>query len=266
MVYPDAVWTGDSPNQNPRRASVRQVILHHTASTGNVLGIRDMFMQPNNSRQVSANFLVAQNGDVYEIVNPDTGRAWTTGSGPGGSMSPDHYSITLECMDSTGDPTWLQSAESLESIAQLIAWSAKRYGFTPKRGVTVFGHREMPGQSTACPGGMDMDWATNRALEILAGDKTPGKITQEELDELASTLSASIIRNYESGEISLVYPSGHWQKLGPTQDIAGVCSAFAAVYGLAVRNPIYTEAEAHNRYGIQLDGRRYTAFKNAYEG
>lgn len=168
MVYPKAVRVGNSPNSDPRRASVNQVILHHTASTGDVEDIWNMFMQ-SNSRDVSANFLIAQDGRVFEVVNPDTRRAWTTGSGPGGTLSPDHSAITMECMDSTGAPTWQQSAKSSEAIAQVIAWAAKRYGFDPVRGVNVRGHREMPGQSTACPGGMDMDSITARAREILAG-------------------------------------------------------------------------------------------------
>lgn len=168
MVYPAAVRVGNSPNSDPRRAAVNQVILHHTASTGDVEDIWNMLMQPN-SRSVSANFLVAQDGRVLEVVNPDTRRAWTTGSGPGGTISPDHSAITLECMDSTGAPEWGQSPESCEAIARLIAWAADRYGFTPVRGVNVRGHREMPGQSTACPGGMPMDAITARAKEILAG-------------------------------------------------------------------------------------------------
>lgn len=172
MVYPGAVRVGNSPNQDPRRAAVSQVILHHTASTGDVNDIWNMFMQPN-SRSVSANFLIAQNGDVYEVVNPDTGRAWTTGAGPGGTISPDHSAITMECMDSTGAPEWGQSAESCETIAQVIAWAAKRYGFTPVRGVNVRGHREMPGQSTACPGGMPMDDITARAIQILNEGEEP---------------------------------------------------------------------------------------------
>jgi hypothetical protein len=172
MVYPAAVRVGNSPNSDPRRAAVNQVILHHTASTGDVEDIWNMFMQPN-SRSVSANFLVAQDGRVLEVVNPDTRRAWTTGSGPGGTISPDHSAITLECMDSSGAPEWGQSPESCEAIAQVIAWAAKRYNFTPVRGTNVRGHREMPGQSTACPGGMPIDAITARANEILAGEQKP---------------------------------------------------------------------------------------------
>lgn len=166
MVYPGAVRVGDSPNSDPRRAAVSQVILHHTASTGDVEDIWRMFMQPN-SRSVSANFLVAQDGRVFECVNPDTRRAWTTGSGPGGTLSPDHSAITLECMDSTGAPEWGQSEESQEAIAKVLAWAARRYNFPLTRGVTVRGHNEMPGQeSTQCPGGMPIDSIIYRANVI----------------------------------------------------------------------------------------------------
>jgi hypothetical protein len=173
MVYPGAVFVGNSPNQDPRRQDVSQVIIHHTASTGDVRDIRNMFMQ-DNSRSVSANFLVAQNGDVHEIVNPDTGRAWTTGSGPGGTISPDHSAITMEVMDETGAPGWTISEAAQETVSQIIAWAAERYGFTPVRGVNVRGHREMPGQSTACPGGMPLDSVTARGIDILNGVNKKG--------------------------------------------------------------------------------------------
>lgn len=173
MVYPGAVFVGNSPNQDPRRQTVSQVIIHHTASTGEVGDILNMFMAPN-SRSVSANFLVAQNGDVYEVVNPDSGRAWTTGSGPGGTISPDHSAITMEVMDETGAPGWTISEAAQESVSQIIAWAADRYGFTPVRGVNVRGHREMPGQSTACPGGMPLDSVTARGIDILNGVNKKG--------------------------------------------------------------------------------------------
>ena len=176
MVYPKAVRVGNSPNQDPRRADVKQVILHHTASTGDVNDIWNMFMA-SNSRSVSANFLVAQDGRVFEVVNPDTGRAWTTGSGPGGTISPDHSAITMEVMDETGAPGWTISEAAQEAQAQIIAWAADRYGFEPVRGVNVRGHREMPGQSTACPGGMPLDSIAFRAVQILNGETKPAAPT-----------------------------------------------------------------------------------------
>lgn len=166
MEYPGAYRVGNSPNQDPRRANVSQVILHHTANPGNVEDVWNMFMQ-RNSRSVSANFLVAQDGRVFEVVNPDTGRAWTSGSGPGGSISPDHSAITFEVMNETGAPGWTISAAAQEAVAKVMAWAAARYNFKLVRGATVRGHRELPGQSTACPGGMPMDSITARANVIL---------------------------------------------------------------------------------------------------
>jgi N-acetyl-anhydromuramyl-L-alanine amidase AmpD len=192
MVYPNAVFVGNSPNQDPRRQDVSQVIIHHTASTGDVRDILNMFMQ-DNSRSVSANFLVAQNGDVYEVVNPDTGRAWTTGSGPGGTISPDHSAITMEVMDETGAPGWTISEAAQESVSQIIAWAAARYGFTPVRGVNVRGHREMPGQSTACPGGMPLDSVTARGIDILNGVKKEGflmSLSDEDQNNIAEMARA----------------------------------------------------------------------------
>lgn len=179
MVYPGAVFTGQSPNSDPRRAKVSQVILHHCANPGSVVGQREIFMR-SNDRSVSANFLIGQDGSVHECVNPDTSRAWTSGSGPGGSISPDHSAITFEVMNETGAPNWTISAASQESVAQVMAWASKRYGFELVRGRTVRGHRELPGASTACPGGMPMDSITARANEILAGG--PAESTDDTAD------------------------------------------------------------------------------------
>lgn len=166
-----------------------QIIMHHTASTGNVRDILNMFMQPN-SRDVSANFLIAQNGDVYEVVNPDTGRAWTTGSGPGGTISPDHSAITMEVMDETGAPGWTISPAAEEAAAKVSAWASQRYGFTIQRGVNFRGHREMPGQSTACPGGMRLDWIANRANEIITNPEKEKKLTPEQDNWLRQIFAA----------------------------------------------------------------------------
>lgn len=203
MVYPEAVRVGNSPNSSPRTQAVSQVILHHTANPGNVEGVWDMFMKPND-REVSANFLVAQNGDVYECMNPDTRRAWTTGG------AVDQSSITLECMNSTGAPEWGQSAQSQEAIAKVLAWASRRYGFDlyrPSPGVvgTVRGHREVPGQSTACPGGMPMDSIVARANQILCdGDDDGFNDTDRYSAKLVLESASRVEKNF--------YLSAGWAK------------------------------------------------------
>jgi hypothetical protein len=227
MVYPNAVFVGNSPNQDPRRAEVSQVIIHHTASTGDVGDILNMFMQ-DNSRSVSANFLVAQNGDVYEVVNPDTGRAWTTGSGPGGTISPDHSAITMEVMDETGAPGWTISEAAQESVAEIIAWAAARYGFEPIRGVNVRGHREMPGQSTACPGGMPLDSVTNRGIQILHGLTVPPTPSYVETEDSRFNLMAG------GGDISGVSIIGDSGLTEPVQTVDHVQVLMRLRYNLGV--------------------------------
>lgn len=244
MVYPGAVFVGNSPNQDPRRQDVKQVIIHHTASTGAVQDILNMFMAPN-SRSVSANFLVAQNGDVYEVVNPDTGRAWTTGSGPGGTISPDHSAITMEVMDETGAPGWTISEAAQETVSNIIAWAADRYGFEPVRGVNVRGHREMPGQSTACPGGMPLDSVTARAIEIFNGTTPPPPTPA--YTEMDNDMAFNLING--GGDISGTVVVGDSGTHVPVQLPEHVQVLMRLRYNLGVDlKPLPADASGHAQY------------------
>lgn len=159
-TYPGAIWWGHSPNYSNRDYQVDLFIIHHTTETGEVENLRD-YMMRKNDRNVSANWLIAQNGDAHEIVPPDEYRAWTSGA-------IDHRAVTVETMNTTGAPDWKVSNESIEALAQLVAWAAKRYSFPIDR-THVIGHREVPGAATACPGPYlfpRLDDVVARAIEI----------------------------------------------------------------------------------------------------
>jgi hypothetical protein len=144
-TFPDADWWDHSPNCSPRRATdkVQYFVVHHAASTASVDSLRSRFMSTND-RSVSPNWLIGKDGSISEIVPPDNYRAWTTGQF-------DYNAVTVETQNSSGDPTWGITGESHEAIAQLVAWASKRYNF-PIDPAHVIGHRDVPGQSTACPG------------------------------------------------------------------------------------------------------------------
>jgi peptidoglycan hydrolase-like protein with peptidoglycan-binding domain len=168
-TYPEATWWGHSPNSSPRDAKVQYFVVHHAAATSSVETLRTRFMAPND-RNVSPNWLIGKDGSVAEIVPPDNYRAWTTGQF-------DHKAVTVETQNTSGSPDWGISEASHKAIAKLVAWASKRYGFPIDR-THVIGHREVPGQSTACPGpSMDVDkivaLAKEYAAEVVTPEPTP---------------------------------------------------------------------------------------------
>ncbi len=159
-LYPGATWADISPNKSPRTDTIQYFVIHHAASTASKQSQIDRFMTAND-RNVSPNWFIAADGTVAEIVPPDDYRAWTTGQF-------DHKAVTVETQNTSGDPTWGISAASHEAIAKVVAWASKRYGFPIDR-QHVIGHREVPGQSTACPGpSMNLVAIVERAKIIAA--------------------------------------------------------------------------------------------------
>lgn len=155
-------------------ATIDHIILHHCASTD---GDGVVSMMVSGARQVSANYVVANDGRVIGVVD-EGDRAWTSGSSDDGGRGAawDRRSITFECANLSTDG-WTISDASYESIARVCADVSRRYGFPLTRSganSTVFGHRELyqyfnASYATACPGGMDIDRVVRRANEILAG-------------------------------------------------------------------------------------------------
>lgn len=149
-------------------AAIDHIILHHSAAfdVEVVLG-----MMVNDTREVSSNYVVANDGTVFGVVDEEN-RAWTSGSSSDGGKGAafDRRSITFEVLDQTGAPDWLISGAAQESVAQVIADVANRYGFDIN-GDTVLGHRDLytrfgASYATACPGGMDIAWIINRARAL----------------------------------------------------------------------------------------------------
>ena len=181
-TYPGSTWADVSPNKSVRDGKVQLFIVHHRADTGDAASARLRFMTAND-RNVSPNWNINQDGSVDEIVPPDNYRAWTTGQ-------IDHQAVTVETGNTSGDPNWGISQASMESIAKLIAWAAKRYSFPIQHGAAVMGsdgknvvtvpgvvaHRETPAgkeTGTVCPGpSMNMDWIINRAKDIYTQNNT----------------------------------------------------------------------------------------------
>ncbi len=153
----------------------RGVVLHHGATTSMDAIIQ---METSGSRQVSSNRVV-KDARCARIVSDDPNvRAW--------SLSSPYYDSVLSSVECANESTagWTISAASHETLARMVAFWAQRDGFYPHRtgdpkGWTVFGHREIytifgASYATACPGGMDLNWITNRAQQLLAEGNTNG--------------------------------------------------------------------------------------------
>lgn len=158
-IYPRAARRGDSPNSSPRTEAVQCFIIHHYAGTTPPDEAWTRFMT-SNDRDVCPTWQVNADGSVFECMNPDTRRPWTSGA-------IDNRAVTVETQNTTGAPHWGISPASHEAIAALVAFAAERYGFPLDRD-HVFGHNEAASAyPTACPGpSMNLDWIVTRAIQI----------------------------------------------------------------------------------------------------
>lgn len=152
--------------------------LHHSATTD---GPGVVSMMTSGSREVSANYVIYTNGTIVGVV-PEEYRAWTSGS-----STYDSQAITFEIANSSVGGSWPVSGESHAAVARVIADASKRYGIPINRD-TVYGHREMlprfgVSYSTACPGGLQMDWIVDLANSYASG--LPTNATQGEDDMYA---------------------------------------------------------------------------------
>ncbi|MCS4276757.1 hypothetical protein M2390_001951 [Mycetocola sp. BIGb0189] len=98
----------------------------------------------------------------------------------------------------------------------------------------------------------------------------PPPLTQEELEEMASSKNASIIRDYETENsrgivaTALVYPDGKVVKLSERVDVNGAVLAHAIVYGLEPTNG--SLAAPRDRFGAQVTTSQWNAFFRVFPG
>jgi hypothetical protein len=147
---------------------LNMVILHHAAATS---AEQVVSMMVSGSREVSAHAVVKDGRRIGVVDESD--RAWSLSSAYWDSRA-----FTVECANESTDG-WTISDASHESLAQLTADWARRYGFPiirsgPRTSWTLLGHREVyeiygDSYATACPGGMDLDRIAARANQILSG-------------------------------------------------------------------------------------------------
>jgi len=160
-----------SQHSSRQGAKITHVQWHHTASvSGRGDGIVTMMVT--GSRTVSSNYVIGSDGYIWLVVD-EVLRAWTSGSTKDGGKGAawDRKSLTHECCNSTGAPSWLQSEKFYQSAAKLALDYYQRYGIPLDRDHHL-GHRELyirfgASYPTACPGGMDIDKILRMAKSLL---------------------------------------------------------------------------------------------------
>lgn len=157
-------WTSESES-SPRQRTITVLQPHHTASTS-LQGSRGL-MDPG-GREVSANGLLDIDGTLYGVVVPWR-RAFTS------ATTFDHDSFTVECVNSSGDPTWGLTDAQHRRLGKLAAEIAALNGRTPGADMIVQ-HRDVPGTyATACAGpSYNGALVLQYALEPLSPSKPKG--------------------------------------------------------------------------------------------
>lgn len=167
---PLSTETWNTSQYSARITSPKGVVLHHGATTSADAIIS---MEVTGSRQVSSHQVVKDKRNAGIVQ--EQFRAWSLSDAYW-----DSWAFTVECANESTNG-WTISDESHETLAQLVADWAIRYGFWPHReGAsntwTVYGHREIysifgASYATACPGGMNLDFVAKRAQQIINGEE-----------------------------------------------------------------------------------------------
>lgn len=152
-TYSPAVRAWSLPWALPRTQKVLGIFLHHQAGTGDDEG----YFKTKNERSSWPTWQQKASGEVVEFSNPQTQLPSST-QGHNGEW------LSIETQNSSGAPLWAISDPAHESIAHIVAWAAKEYGF-PIDAAHVRKHSEV--YATACPGpSMDVARIIKRAIEI----------------------------------------------------------------------------------------------------
>ncbi len=127
-----------SPNYSSRNGSrVGRIIVHYTTSD-NVDGTIAHFLNP--ASQVSAHYIVARDGKIYQMVR-DADKAWHALGANSDSIGIEHSAAPGEQM----------TADQEQSSVSLIKWLLSEYKL---RATAIHGHRFTPENAghTECPG------------------------------------------------------------------------------------------------------------------
>ncbi len=134
--YPNATFT-QSPNSNSgRRQKITTVTLHGTDGQPKLDRAVEHLCKP--SSQVSAHFLIGQQGEIVQLVKlEDT--AWHCKGANGYSIGIEHIARSVGEL-SHDDPGLQFTQEQYKASVELVSWLLEKYNLTPEN---VLGHSDM---------------------------------------------------------------------------------------------------------------------------
>ena len=151
-----ALWT-PSPNWGPRRAQL--AVLHHTGSNS---ARRSLETLGDPSRQVSAHYVVGQDGTVWQLVD-ENARAWHAGASAWGTVEDvNSASVGIEMCN---DAQSAYPAEQLEALEALLRGVMERHRLTAAQ---VVGHADVAPGRKSDPG-LNFPWPWLESRGLAAG-------------------------------------------------------------------------------------------------
>lgn len=151
-------------NYGSTRLPIKGVTIH--SIVGSVQSAASRFATP--GQFASCNYIIGEDGRLYRVLEeyyvPYTN----------GVMRSNQESITIEHAD-YGKPYDPRPAVLYAMSAKLVSDICREYKLPINR-TTVKGHREIPGSSTACPAGLDIDRIVREAKALVAPSPTPQPI------------------------------------------------------------------------------------------
>jgi hypothetical protein len=180
---PRSAWGARAPSGCSSNPTKTKVTVHHTVSALNDGGTRDEFaatlrgiqslhMDGRGYCDVGYHFLVTADGTVWEARSAAALGAHT------GSQNTDNLGISfVGCFHPTSACSGLGSTTPptamIDGAGAFLGLVIRHYGITLRPGSTYFGHRDNPGQATACPGDVLHD-ALPTLQAIAEGGAGPG--------------------------------------------------------------------------------------------
>ena len=138
MKYPNAIW---SPTQNfkrGRKEDVSLIVLHITDGQKDLKRAIEHLSKPKN--QVSAHFLIGQDGTVVQLVDTED-TAWHASGVNNKSIGIEHCARSPKEF-SDEDPGLPMTDEQYQSSALLVNWLCELYNL-PKDRNHILGHSEL---------------------------------------------------------------------------------------------------------------------------
>jgi hypothetical protein len=150
-------------------------------------GTIDLFQ--NSASQVSAHYLVSQEGEVVQMVR-EKNVAWHAGNWEYNQRS---IGIEHEDKGNWNKPNWA-TEELYQASAALVRYLCDKYGI-PKDRNHIIGHNEVPGVTKPCPG---QYWDWDYFMGLIKGVPAPRKFwaVWENVDYPVLILSNSTVSNF----------------------------------------------------------------------